>query len=44
MAMPHGVANKALCHLVNAENRLIPSITFPFGVSTFCIATKQPIE
>mgnify|MGYP003652955780 CR=1 FL=1 len=40
LAMPGNIANSVLTSVVNLENTMIPSIRFPFGVSTFCIATK----
>ncbi len=40
LAMPGKVINQALNTVVGIENTMIPSVRFPFGVSTFCIATK----
>ncbi len=40
LAMPGKLSNTVLKSVVNLENTLIPSIRFPFGVSTFCVATK----
>jgi 2-polyprenyl-3-methyl-5-hydroxy-6-metoxy-1,4-benzoquinol methylase len=35
-----GAFNGVLYQLINFENKLLKSINFPFGVSTFCIAKK----
>tara|TARA_R110000850_G_scaffold102142_3_gene210877 strand:+ start:798 stop:1547 length:750 start_codon:yes stop_codon:yes gene_type:complete len=40
LAMPGKLSNTVLMSVVNLENTMIPSLRFPFGVSTFCIATK----
>jgi SAM-dependent methyltransferase len=34
------VVNGLLYHLINFENKLLRSINFPFGISTYCIAKK----
>ena len=36
-----GGINSLLIKLLDIENILLKSVTFPFGVSTFCIATKD---
>ena len=36
-ALPNPSINKLLLNLIKLENKLIPFIRFPFGVSTFCI-------
>lgn len=34
-------ANGLFYQLINFENKLLKGLSFPFGVSTFCIATKK---
>jgi len=38
---PNPAVNKLLFGLLNTENRLMDWVRYPFGVSTFCIGTKQ---
>lgn len=33
--------NGLLYHLINFENKLLKILNFPFGISVFCIATKE---
>lgn len=38
--MPGKITNSVLKGVVNTENKMIPGMRFPFGVSTFCIAER----
>lgn len=41
LSMPNGLVNATLKNLVYLENKMMSKLRFPFGVSTFCVATKD---
>lgn len=40
LAMPQPIVNSLFGGIISMENKLIPGLRFPFGISTFCVVSK----